>query len=539
VRLFFGGKLLRDNTCTLEELHIFSETTILCVRAADAAPAAAAAVAAAPAPAPAYPVVLGSEEVWQQSSSRFAMDGATPLLEAGGGAALVTLENFREHPLFTDRVERLREGETLRPPALPGLAIAAASPDNELGRGSFGAVLRGMASHPAAVAAASAQAVAVKLVHSFTNPGMYGLHEACGPAWEYEVSGLMKELNWLLVLQHPHVVQLHCFGLQTVLGVSLPGYIALQLCTEGTLAAWIRNGRLDAADVARFTQHLVDAMHYLHSLRIVHRDIKPNNIFVDRRRRVAAGCADGAGAGSGETLVLVIGGLRAAELLTHATGEAFTPAYMAPEVRITGECTFEADVYAVGCVVVEMLTRTCVHDAEIAAEWAAAAALCVKHREGAAALVAAKMAAAAAARRACVDDAARAVSVGAAVVVADDCWATQEMVARLAEAVAQERFDRCTFAELFALGEPKREQLRVTATAAAAAATEARKAREEMAAEVRVQVQTMLDEVQRRMSGIEAEAQQAKAEAQQAKADVEQAKAATVRPKSLFHIDRH
>ena len=43
----------------------------------------------------------------------------------------------------------------------------------------------------------------------------------------------------------------------------------------------------------------------------------------------------------------------------------------------------------------------------------------------------------------------------------------------------------------------------------------------------------MLDEVQRRMSRIEAEAQQAKAEAKQAKADFEQATAATVRPKSL------
>ena len=448
-------------------------------------------------------------------------NGAAPPLPAagggGGGAALVTLDNFRAHPLFTDNVERLREGEPLRAPALPGLAIAAASPDNFLGRGAFGAVLRGMASHPAPVAAASAwQAVAVKLVHSFADPGMHGLHKARGAEWDNQVSELMKELNSLLLLQHPHVVRLHCFGLQTVLGVGLPGYVALQLCTEGTLAAWIQNGRLGETDVARFTQHLVDAMHYLHSLRIVHRDIKPANLFVDRRRRIAD-------AGGGETLVLVIGDLGSAkavrELLTHATGGAFTPAYIPPEVRITGECTFEADVYAVGCVVVEMLTRTCVHDAESAAE-AAAAALCVERREGAAALVAAKMAAAAAARRACADDAARAVAVGPAVVVADDCWVTKDMVARLAEAVAQERFDRCTFAKLFALGAPKRKQL---------------------------EMQTMLEELQRSVSRIEAEAKQAKAEAQQAsaeaqqskaevqqaKADVEQANAATVRPKSV------
>jgi multidrug efflux pump subunit AcrA (membrane-fusion protein) len=288
-------------------------------------------------------------------------------------------------------------------------------------------------------------------------------------------------------------------------------------------------------------------MHYLHGLRIVHRDIKPANIFVDRRRVtdvvLHAGGAGGAGAGAdGKTLVLVIGDLGSAkrvhEKLTHATGGAFTPAYVPPEVRITGECTFEADVYAAGCVVVEMLTRACVHDAETVAA-TAAAALCVERREGAdaLALVAAKMAAAAAARRACADDAAQAIAVGAA--VPDDCWVTRETLARLVEAVTQERLDRCTFAQLFELGKPKREQLQAAAAAAAAAAAslaaaaaEARRVGEEVAAEVQAQVQAqvqaLLDEVQHRMSTIEAAGQQAAAEAQHAKAE---AQATTVRAK--------
>jgi hypothetical protein len=81
------------------------------------------------------------------------------------------------------------------------------------------------------------------LVHAFDNPALYGLFEAHCQEWDNVVAELMQELNSLLMFQHPHVVHVECFGLQTVLGVDLPGYVALHLCTQGTLAAWIKDGR--------------------------------------------------------------------------------------------------------------------------------------------------------------------------------------------------------------------------------------------------------------------------------------------------------
>jgi serine/threonine protein kinase len=397
-----------------------------------------------------------------------------PLDPPGGalGSEAITVENFRQHPLFTPSVERLRPSEPLRPPAAsPGLAIGAPSKFNLLGRGASGMVLRGVASSPPSVCGAGeagggdggrdgvGQPVAVKMVHMFIDPATYGLDEAHGPEWDHTVASLMQELNAVVQFQHSHLIRINCFGLQTVLGVELPGYIALNLCTDGTLTDWIKNGLLGGTDVARFTQHLVDALHYLHNLRIVHRDIKPDNIFVDRRRRSADDGRD--------TLMLVVGDLGSAKAvrysMTHATGGAFTPAYLAPEVGVTEVCTFESDVYAAGCVVVEMLTRTSVFGAEEAARTAAAAPL-VGQNQRADVVATAKRAAAAAARLACADKAVR-VATTHIVVESDDCWFTPAMVGRLAEAVAQERFERCTFAELFALGGPQREQATTRALA--------------------------------------------------------------------------
>ena len=365
-------------------------------------------------------------------------------------AERITLDNFQQHPLFTANVELLRPGDPLRATAAPGLAIGDVDdPRNALGRGSFGAVIRGVASHPHVgggdagggdAGDEEGQAVAVKMVHAFINPGLYGL--TVPAAWNHTVADLMDEINSVHQLQHPHVVRLHCFGLQTVLGVGLPGYVALQLCTEGTLEEWIQRDRFGGTDVATFTQHLIDAVHYLHGLRIVHRDIKPANIFIDRRR---------ANVGPRETqVVVVIGDLGSAkavrDTIRGASGGGFTTMYLAPEVFGTQTCTFSSDVYAVGCVVVEMLTRTSVFSADLAAAQAA----------GPAAPLQVVAAAKEAARRDC---AAAAVQVATTIAVADDCWATPAMMCRLVRTVAEEQGGRCTMAELFALGESRRERL--------------------------------------------------------------------------------
>ena len=205
--------------------------------------------------------------------------------------AAVSMDNFRQHRLFTSNVIMCKHGEPLDPPAAGSLVIGDRSNMHHyLGRGAFGMVVRGIATHPPIAAStppaalssppqpptrtppeASAaptlppaagesdggdggggaaasptvvgQPVAVKMVHKINNPNLYGMFSPNGPVWDFTIKELMAELNSLLSLQHPHVVRVHCFGLQRLLGVAVPGLIALRLCSEGTLEDWIEGER--------------------------------------------------------------------------------------------------------------------------------------------------------------------------------------------------------------------------------------------------------------------------------------------------------
>ncbi len=106
-----------------------------------------------------------------------------------------------------------------------------------------------------------------------------------------------------------------------------------------------REGQLPIENAIQTTSEVADALSHAHSRDIVHRDIKPENIFL------SAGQA-------------VIGDFGIARAITAAGGERLTqtgmavgtPAYMSPE-QASGESRIDgrSDVYALGCVVYEML----------------------------------------------------------------------------------------------------------------------------------------------------------------------------------------
>ena len=108
----------------------------------------------------------------------------------------------------------------------------------------------------------------------------------------------------------------------------------------------------DAADltqriprvIALLTQ-LVDGISALHARRTVHRDIKPDNVFVTTKGRV---------------VILDFGIAADAEHSdTHYSFIAGTPAYMAPEQFQNASVTTAADWYSVGVLLYEALTGTC------------------------------------------------------------------------------------------------------------------------------------------------------------------------------------
>ncbi len=116
-----------------------------------------------------------------------------------------------------------------------------------------------------------------------------------------------------------------------------------------TLGDWMV-GPLDVATTVRWIGQLLDGLAHAHGQGFVHRDIKPDNVFVETTDD-----------GLGRVKILDFGLVK----LVNATGTRpltqigtvfGTPAYMAPEQASGAEVTAQADLYAVGATMYEMLT---------------------------------------------------------------------------------------------------------------------------------------------------------------------------------------
>mgnify|MGYP000477637268 CR=1 FL=1 len=95
-------------------------------------------------------------------------------------------------------------------------------------------------------------------------------------------------------------------------------------------------------EVKRFMHQLIDAVEYLHALRVIHRDLKMGNIFLD------------------ETMNLKVGDLGLAAKL-HFNDErkrtmCGTPNYIAPEILTGGDGhSYEVDTWSLGVIIYTLL----------------------------------------------------------------------------------------------------------------------------------------------------------------------------------------
>jgi serine/threonine protein kinase len=152
-----------------------------------------------------------------------------------------------------------------------------------------------------------------------------------------------REARLAARLDHPNVVQVFDVGEED----ERP-YIVMEHVDGGTVADRI-NGRsrsLPNAEALRLLGQLCDGLGHAHSKKLVHRDIKPQNLLL----RESDGCLK----------ITDFGIARAAEETTRLTrpGKVIgTDRYMAPEQLADGKITPAVDIYACGVVADELLPQ--------------------------------------------------------------------------------------------------------------------------------------------------------------------------------------
>ncbi len=146
-------------------------------------------------------------------------------------------------------------------------------------------------------------------------------------------------------------------------GTAIP-YIVMEYVEGHTLRSILsRGGHLPVRDALGYSEQLLSALQYSHSMGIIHRDIKPANIMV--LERTSEDIAKGQ---PGQIKVMDFGISRAIE----EAGEALTKAnvvmgsarYMSPEQVSGKDVDARSDLYSAACVIYEMIAGRSPFDAE-------------------------------------------------------------------------------------------------------------------------------------------------------------------------------
>ncbi len=152
-----------------------------------------------------------------------------------------------------------------------------------------------------------------------------------------------REGTILARLKHPHIAQLIDAGIS---GAGQP-YLVLEYVEGEPIDRWCDGRSLDVPSRLRLFLDVLAAVAHAHSNLVVHRDLKPSNVMVSKDGRV-------------KLLDFGIAKLLATETgaptqLTRDLGQAFTPAFAAPEQILGETITTATDVYALGALLYLLL----------------------------------------------------------------------------------------------------------------------------------------------------------------------------------------
>ena len=151
------------------------------------------------------------------------------------------------------------------------------------------------------------------------------------------VGRFAQEAKVLAKLQHLHILAVHDFG-------EADGYtfIVMPFVETGTLADLLGGEPLPLSHIQQIVSQVGGALGYAHLQGVVHRDVKPSNVLVDRQ---------------GNCLLTDFGIAKMVEgtmAFTQTGGIIGTPAYMSPEQILGEKLDGRSDIYSLGVLLYEM-----------------------------------------------------------------------------------------------------------------------------------------------------------------------------------------
>jgi serine/threonine-protein kinase len=153
----------------------------------------------------------------------------------------------------------------------------------------------------------------------------------------------LAEIKTTANLQHPHILSLFDSGEAD----GLVFYVMPFVEGESLRDRLTRERQLPVDEAIRITREVASALDYAHRRGIVHRDIKPENILLH----------DGSALVADFGIALAVSRSDGGTRMTETGMSLGTPHYMSPEQAMgEREITARSDVYALGCVLYEMLT---------------------------------------------------------------------------------------------------------------------------------------------------------------------------------------
>ena len=132
-------------------------------------------------------------------------------------------------------------------------------------------------------------------------------------------------------------------------------YLLTDYFPSGDIYAQVdRTGKMTSSQVQYFIAELLVALEHIHSKRVIHRDVNPTNVLVDNEGHVAL--ADFGISRSFGARPICSDASNAPNPFATST-ECGTPVYNSPEVAWSRDYSFEADLWAVGVIMYQMLTH--------------------------------------------------------------------------------------------------------------------------------------------------------------------------------------